>query len=91
MIEIKSVSKKFGKLVVLRNINLNLTKGACIGLIGPNGCGKTTLIKSILGMVLPNEGDILFKNKSIFKDINYKKNIGYMRLFFLGCNRYINT
>jgi Cu-processing system ATP-binding protein len=50
----------------------------CIALIGPNGCGKTTLIKSILGMVLPNKGEIFFQQKSIFKDIAYRSKIGYM-------------
>ena len=51
MIEIKKCSKKFGKQEVLQNINLSFHKGECIALIGPNGCGKTTLIKSILGIV----------------------------------------
>ncbi len=78
MIEIKEISKSFGKLTVLNNINLHLNPGQCIALIGPNGCGKTTLIKSILGMVLPNKGEILFQNKSIKKDIAYRSKIGYM-------------
>ncbi len=78
MIEIKEISKSFGKLTVLNNINLHLKPGQCIALIGPNGCGKTTLIKSILGMVLPDKGEILFQNKSIKKDIAYRSKIGYM-------------
>jgi Cu-processing system ATP-binding protein len=78
MIEIKNLSKKFGKLNVLNNINLSLKQGECIALIGPNGCGKTTLIKSILGMVLPEKGEILFKGKNIKNDYNYRKEIGYM-------------
>ena len=78
MIEIKEISKSFGKLNVLNKINLQLSAGQCIALIGPNGCGKTTLIKSILGMVLPNKGEILFQNKSIKKDIAYRSKIGYM-------------
>jgi len=78
MIEISEIAKKFGKLSVLNDINLHLSKGQCIALIGPNGCGKTTLIKCILGMVLPNKGEILFQQKSIFKDIAYRSKIGYM-------------
>ena len=74
MIEIKNISKKFGKLQVLNQINLSCKKGECIALIGPNGCGKTTLIKSILGMVLPDEGEILFKGKSITNEFNIKQN-----------------
>ena len=78
MIEVKNITKSFGKLLVLDHVNLQLQKGECIALIGPNGCGKTTLIKAILGMVLPNEGDIIFNGKSIKKDILYRENIGYM-------------
>jgi len=78
MIEVKDISKKFGKLKVLNNVNLTMEEGQCIALIGPNGCGKTTLIKSILGMVVPNSGEIYFDKKSIKKDIAYRKDIGYM-------------
>lgn len=78
MIEIKNIHKKFGKLEVLNNINLSFKKGECIALIGPNGCGKTTLIKSILGMVIPTKGDILFNQKSILKEFDYRGQIGYM-------------
>lgn len=78
MIEVKNLYKKFGRLTALDNVNLQLQKGECIALIGPNGCGKTTLIKSILGMVLPEKGDIIFKGKNIKRDIAYKYQIGYM-------------
>ena len=78
MIEIKNIYKKFGKLEVLNNINLSFKKGECIALIGPNGCGKTTLIKSILGMVIPTKGDVLFNQKSILKKYRYRDQIGYM-------------
>lgn len=78
MIEIKNISKKFGKLEVLNDINLTFNSGECIALIGPNGCGKTTLIKSILGMVIPSKGDVLFDQKSILGKYKYRENIGYM-------------
>ncbi len=78
MIEIININKKFGKLEVLSNINLSCKKGECIALIGPNGCGKTTLIKSILGMVLPDKGSISFDGKTIFKEYLYREKIGYM-------------
>jgi Cu-processing system ATP-binding protein len=78
MIAIKNIYKKFGKLEVLNDVNLTFNKGECIALIGPNGCGKTTLIKSILGMVIPTRGDILFEDKSILKKYKYKEQIGYM-------------
>jgi Cu-processing system ATP-binding protein len=78
MIEIKNLNKKFGKLEVLSDVNLTFKKGECIALIGPNGCGKTTLIKSILGMVIPTNGDVLFNEKSILKEYIYREQIGYM-------------
>ncbi len=78
MIEIKNIYKKFGKLEVLSDVNLSCKKGECIALIGPNGCGKTTLIKSILGMVLPDKGSIEFNGETVFKEYLYRKNIGYM-------------
>ena len=78
MIEIKNISKRFGKLEVLKNVSITMEAGECIALIGPNGCGKTTLIKSILGMVIPTEGEILVNNKVIKNDYLYRENIGYM-------------
>lgn len=78
MIEIKNMNKKFGKLSVLKDVTLRFNKGECIALIGPNGCGKTTLIKSILGMVLPDKGLIEFNKKSILGEYHYREDIGYM-------------
>jgi Cu-processing system ATP-binding protein len=78
MIEVDHISKRFGKLQVLNDVNLTLSKGECVALIGPNGCGKTTLLKSILGMVLPDTGSLLFNNKSISREFEYRKHIGYM-------------
>lgn len=78
MIELKNIVKRFGKLTVVNDVSLNLWKGQCIALIGPNGCGKTTVIKSILGMVIPQSGDIFFNGTSIRNDIGYRSKIGYM-------------
>ncbi len=78
MIKIKNLNKKFGKLQVLNNINLEFQKGECIALIGPNGCGKTTLIKTILGMVIPDSGEIECLGKPIKNEFEYRNKIGYM-------------
>jgi len=78
MIEVKNISKRFGKLKALDHLELHLQKGECIALIGPNGCGKTTLIKCILGMVLPDEGEIIFDGKNVRNDDGYRRHIGYM-------------
>src|SRR5690349_13512952 len=78
MIDIRHASKKFGKIEVLRDVNLTFDPGQCIALIGPNGCGKTTLIKCILGMVIPTSGAIFFKEHDIANDFFYRHDIGYM-------------
>lgn len=78
MIELINIKKNFGKTEVLKNVSLMLDAGQCIGLIGPNACGKTTMIKSILSMVIPTSGEILFNGKNIIGDVAYKNHIGYM-------------
>lgn len=78
MIELREISKRFGKLQVLDNVSMTMKAGECVALIGPNGCGKTTLIKSILGMVVPDKGEMSFAGKSILGQWTYRDKIGYM-------------
>ena len=78
MISAKNITKKFGKLKALDDVSVAFSKGECIALLGPNGCGKTTLIKSILGMVVPDSGSILFDNEPITNRWMYRSQIGYM-------------
>lgn len=78
MIDIKNISKSFGKLDVLKNVSLKFEAGETVALIGPNGSGKTTLIKTILGLVIPDKGDILFNGKSVLREWKYRSAIGYM-------------
>ncbi|WP_332018750.1 ABC transporter ATP-binding protein [Kaistella sp.] len=78
MIEVKNLTKKFGKFTALDDLNLSFTNSKSIALIGPNGCGKTTLIKSILGLNVIETGDILVDGKSVKDDYRYRKDIGYM-------------
>ncbi|QOR74067.1 ABC transporter ATP-binding protein [Cruoricaptor ignavus] len=78
MIEIKNLTKKFNKFTALKNINLNFNDGHSIALIGPNGCGKTTLIKSILGLNVVEDGDIFVNGESVKDHYKYRENIGYM-------------
>ena len=65
MIEFKDIHKKYGKLEVLKGVNFTIKDGGIIAILGPNGSGKTTSMKSFLGMVVPTKGDILFNGKSI--------------------------
>jgi Cu-processing system ATP-binding protein len=78
MISVKNITKTFGKLKALDTVSVTYEKGQCIALLGPNGCGKTTLIKSILGMVVPDSGSILFNNEPIRNNWLYRSQVGYM-------------
>ncbi len=78
MIEIINLSKKFGRTNVLKNINLKIDSGKVTAIVGPNSSGKTTLIKSILGLVKKTEGEILIDGISINGNYNYRNKIGYM-------------
>lgn len=78
MIIANNINKQFGKLKALDNVSVNCNKGECIALIGPNGSGKTTFIKCILGMVVCDSGFITFNSKNILHDWQYRAKIGYM-------------
>jgi Cu-processing system ATP-binding protein len=78
MIIAENITKKFGKIYALNDFSVNCRKGECIALIGPNASGKTTFIKCILGMVVPDKGTIKFDNNSIAHKWLYRNRIGYM-------------
>ncbi|HLG32681.1 MAG TPA: ATP-binding cassette domain-containing protein, partial [Ignavibacteriaceae bacterium] len=58
MIEIRNLHKSFGKNHVLRGVNLDIDTGATLVIIGRSGCGKSVLIKHIVGLLKPDEGNI---------------------------------
>lgn len=76
VLECTGVYKKYGKKEVLKNINLQLERGKIIGLLGPNGSGKTTFIKIINGLLTADEGDIKVSGEQI--GIESKKIISYL-------------
>lgn len=78
MISIEKVSKFFGRLKALDEISVKLDEGKSYALIGPNSSGKTTLIKSILGMVIPTSGEIAVNGINIRNQWDYRQHIGYM-------------
>lgn len=79
MIEIRNVSKKFGNVLSLDNLTLNLNKDECIALMGPNGAGKTTLIRLILGYYHPNSGSVLVNGLNPLKErIQVLQNISFV-------------
>jgi Cu-processing system ATP-binding protein len=78
MIEIKQLIKNYGKVKVLRELDLFIRAGGIFAILGPNGSGKTTLIKSILGMVIPDSGTITIDGESILRKYTYRNNIDYL-------------
>src|SRR5512136_1587033 len=58
MLQVRDITKWFGDVKVLDRINFNLNRGDRVGLIGPNGCGKTTLLKIISGELAPDRGSV---------------------------------
>ena len=76
LLEIKNLSKKFDNKYVLDNINLKLSSGKIIGLLGKNGAGKSTLIKLINDLLTPTEGEILVNGNKI--GVESKKVISYL-------------
>ncbi len=76
LLECKNLSKEFDKEKVLDDINLKITNGKIIGLLGKNGAGKSTLLKLINDLLTPTTGEILFKGEKI--GVNSKKHISYL-------------
>ena len=64
-IEIKSLNAYYDKLHVLKDINLNVEKGEILSLIGPSGSGKSSLLKMLVGLLIPKSGEVNLNNKSI--------------------------
>ena len=65
VLEIKNLNKSYGKKQALTDVNLNLERGRIVGLLGPNGSGKTTMIKLINGLLTPNSGSITVDGNKI--------------------------
>ena len=63
--EVKDLSKSFDGRPVLKKLSLKVFPGECVGILGPNGCGKTTLFSMCIGEQNPDNGKIILKNKSI--------------------------
>ena len=64
-IKINNLSKSFGNVEVLKNINLEIEEGEFFSLLGPSGCGKTTLLRILAGFEFPSEGDVYFDNVNV--------------------------
>ncbi len=64
-VQIKNLSKMYKNTLVVNNINFNIEKNKTVGLLGPNGCGKTTSIGMMLGLIKPSGGKIIIDNKNL--------------------------
>tara|TARA_Y100001970_G_scaffold287267_1_gene411524 strand:+ start:2411 stop:3139 length:729 start_codon:yes stop_codon:yes gene_type:complete len=67
-VEVINLSKSYGKKIAVRNINFNIKENEILGLLGPNGCGKTTTIGMLLGLLKPSNGQISINGMKIEKD-----------------------
>lgn len=75
-LEVKGISKYFGKTCVLNNINLEMETGHIYGLWGRNGSGKTMLMRIISGLVFPSDGAVIIGGEQLGKDISFPRSIG---------------
>ena len=64
-IEIKNLNKQYNNILAVKNINFTINKGSITGLLGPNGCGKTTSIGMMLGLIDPTSGQIIIDDKDL--------------------------
>jgi Cu-processing system ATP-binding protein len=74
----RALTKRFGRLEVLRGVDLELPAGRITGLVGPNAAGKSTFIKTVLGLVRPDQGTLAVLGHHVNGDERYRRDVGYM-------------
>jgi spermidine/putrescine ABC transporter ATP-binding subunit len=75
-LELKNITKYFGKVVAVNRLTLSVQKGEFITLLGPSGCGKTTTLRIVAGLLLPDEGEIFIKGKEVSRVPPQRRNLG---------------
>ena len=79
IMEIKNLTKYYGKIKGIENLSLELKEGEIFGFIGPNGAGKSTTIRSIMNLINKTSGTVFIEGKKFTKDnIEFKEKIGYL-------------
>lgn len=78
VIEIKNLTKSYGKARGINNINLSVEQGEIFGFIGPNGAGKSTTIRTLLGLIYPSEGSATIFGKNCTEHPEVRKELGYL-------------
>ena len=77
-IQIKQLTKRFGTVVALHQLDLTINPGELFFLLGPSGCGKTTLLRCLAGFYLPDEGRVFFGDEDVTSLAPHKRNTGMM-------------
>jgi len=78
-VELKNVTKRYNEILAVDHVNLNIGTGEIFGLLGPNGSGKSTTLKMLLGLVKPDEGEVLVLGSSVWQDpVALKRMVGYV-------------
>lgn len=106
ILQVINITKRFGSVVALKNVNLNIFGNEIIGIVGDNGAGKSTLIKIISGNFQPDEGDLLFDGKevrfrspsdarklgieTVYQDLSLCDNLDATSNLFIGREMYRN-
>ncbi len=75
-VRFKGIEKRFGKVVAVKKMDLDIPEGSLVTLLGPSGCGKTTLLRMLAGLEEPTHGDIYIKGKRINDIPIHKRNLG---------------
>ena len=79
MIAVEGVTKRFGELVAVRDLDFEVNRGEVVGFLGPNGAGKTTMMRMLTGTLEPDEGRVLFDDVPISQDLTAAKaRLGYL-------------
>ena len=76
MLEVRNVSKRFGATVALDDVSLTVGEGEVVGFLGPNGSGKTTTMRSVMGLISVDAGDVRWKGRPITAEVRHR--FGYM-------------
>ena len=85
LLEAKGITKYFGTITALENVNLKVHAGECLGVVGDNGAGKSTLMKVLSGLYKPSAGSLFFQGKEeILESPRDSQNLGF-KFFDIKC------
>src|SRR5882757_1982375 len=77
-IELKNITKKFGDVAAVNNVNFAVNEGELVGLLGPSGGGKTTVLRMIAGLEMPTTGDVFIRGQRVNDLPVQQRNIGFV-------------